>query len=195
MSDEFLGRLTADVSAIERRARELFGGLNYERFNWSSQPDRWSVGKCLEHLVIANEPYFAIFSSVAKGTKQTTFWERVPFLPKMFGTAVLNTVRPETAKKSKAPGIFRPTVGNVPLEMLDTFCAQQQRLVETFASLKGVDVDKTIVTSPVARFIPYSLRDALLIVVEHEKRHMNQAERMLRNRNDGPGNLPPASLA
>src|SRR5262245_23301288 len=146
MGDDFLSRLTADVGEIERRARELFGGLDYERFNWSPQPESWSVGKCLEHLVMANEPYFPIFKSVADGTKQSTFWERVPFLPKIFGTAVLNAVRPETARKSKAPGIFRPTVGTVPLEMLNTFCAQQQRLAAAFASLTGVDVDATIVT-------------------------------------------------
>lgn len=183
MSEEFLSRLAADVSGIERRARDLFGALDYERFNWSPQPGRWSVGQCLEHLAISNEPYFGIYESVAMGTKQTTVWERLPLIPAFFGGAVLRTVHPDNVRKSKAPRIFRPTTGSVALAVRDTFYHQQQRFIEAFESLRGFDLDTTIITSPVARFIPYSLRHALLIPTAHEERHMRQAERVLREMN------------
>ena len=179
MSDNFLLGLSATVSEVERRARELFGALDYERFNRSPQPGSWSIGQCLDHLVKANEPYFAIFDSVANGTKQTMFWERLPILPKIFGATVLNTVHPTTVRKSKAPRIFQPTTSNVPLAVREAFLQQQHKFVDAFTSLRGVDLDVTIVTSPVARFIPYNLRDALSIVVAHEERHMQQAERVL----------------
>jgi hypothetical protein len=174
----FLSNLSSEVAIIELRAQQSFGELNVDRFNWKPAPDRWSVGQCLLHLVTANEPYFPIFDAVANGTHQRTTWERLPVLPKFFGAAVLNAVHPDTARKSKAPKIFQPAASEVPLDVRDQFLAQQPRLRDAITALLGTDID-LIVTSPVARFITYSLRDALSIVVAHEQRHLNQAERVL----------------
>ncbi len=180
VSNEFLAELTTTVAGIEQRARELFGALDAAQLNWTPWEDAWSVGQCLDHLVKANDPYFAIFRDVAAGTHTKTFWEQIPIVPGICGSLVLNTVRPENTRKARAPRIFQPGRSAVPTDVVDHFCAQQRKLAEAMASLDGIDLDNTIVTSPVARFITYSLRHALSIVVEHEKRHMNQAERVLR---------------
>lgn len=179
MSEDFLGGLAKKVGRIERCARDLFGGLDYEKFNWSSEPGRWSVGQCLEHLVKSNEPYFAIFDSLANGTHRPTIWERLPIWPTLWGRALYNTIKPENLRKAKAPNIFQPTIGTVPLAMLDEFCRQQPRLIAAMESAKGLDLDYTIITSPVASFITYSLRDTFAILVAHEERHLQQAERVL----------------
>lgn len=165
---------------MEQRARELFGALDAVQLNWTPREDAWSIGQCLDHLVKANDPYFAIFRDVADGKHLKTFWERLPVLPGIWGSLVLNTVRPETTRKARAPRIFEPGRSAVSTEVIELYCVQQRKLAEAMASLDRVDLDKTIVTSPVARFITYSLRHALSIIVEHEERHINQAERVLR---------------
>jgi len=183
MSDDFLTGLAKTVSGCERRAREQFGSLDYEKFNWSPEPGRWSIGQCLEHLVKSNEPYFAIFDSLANGTHQTTLWQRLPLWPTLWGKALYNTIKPENTRKAKAPKIFQPTIGTIPLSMLDDFCKQQPRLIAAMNAAKSVDLDRTIITSPVASFITYSLRDTFAILAAHEERHLRQAEQVLRAMN------------
>lgn len=178
MSDDFLTGLAKTISGYERRAREQFGSLDYEKFNWSPEPGRWSIGQCLEHLVKSNEPYFAIFDSLANGTHQSTIWQRLPILPGLWGRALYNMINPENTKKGKAPRIFQPTIGTVPLSTLDEFCRQQPRLIAAMHDLKHLDLEATIITSPVARFVTYSLRDTFAILVAHEERHLRQAERV-----------------
>jgi hypothetical protein len=46
------------------------------------------------------------------------------------------------------------------------------------ATCKQVDVDKLYITSPLARLVTYSLRNAITILIEHEHRHINQAIRV-----------------
>jgi hypothetical protein len=63
--------------------------------------------------------------------------------------------------------------------VVDRFCDQQRGLKDAIKPLAFLDLDRTIITSPVARPVTYSLRHALLIVVRHEERHLNQAVRVL----------------
>ena len=178
MSDEFLEQLARHFAAFEQRARGGFGGLSEEEFNRARSDGGWSIGQCLQHLVTSNEAYFPIFERVAAGTCESTIWQRLPWLPGLLGDAVLRTVHPENAKKSKAPRIFRPRAGQVPRAVLDAFCAQQRRLIVVVRSLHGADLDR-IITSPVAVFITYSVRHALQILDAHEERHLRQAEGVL----------------
>ncbi len=183
-----LASLLTQVADIERRARAEFSSLDPVQLNWSPHEGKWSIAECLDHLITTNTTYFPIFDTVANGTKRDTFWERLPILPRLWGAALINTVRPETTRKSRAPRIFQPHTGTLPADVLDTFLIQQRKLTDAITALNGIDIDKTIVTSPVAVFIAYSLRDALSIVVLHEERHLRQAERvlaLLTSRNSG----------
>lgn len=56
-------------------------------------------------------------------------------------------------------------------ELLD----ENKLLIAKIKPLKEEVLDRIIVKSPVNGLIAYSLRDCLTILVEHEKRHYNQA--------------------
>jgi hypothetical protein len=45
--------------------------------------------------------------------------------------------------------------------------------------LEGRDLDAVKITSPALKIITYSLRDACTIIVVHEQRHFQQAQRVL----------------
>ena len=44
---------------------------------------------------------------------------------------------------------------------------------------RGLDLDSITITSPVARFVTYSLMDAYRIIVVHEQNHFVQARRVM----------------
>ena len=179
MNAEFINNLTQTIGSVEQTARDEFGPLDGDQLNWQPGDDRWSIGQCLDHLLIGNTPYFQIFESIRNGTKRTTFWERLPLLPGIWGALVLNTVKPETARKSRAPKIFVPSPDTVPSDIVERFCQQQRELAAAIEALAETDLDARIITSPVARFVTYSLRNALAIIVAHEERHLQQAENVL----------------
>lgn len=94
---DFNGQCATRVVTYRSRARERFGSLDAAQFNWCPSEGQWSVAQCLDHLVTANTPYLTIFHSIAEGTKTTTFWERLPVLPGVWGKMLVNAVSPITA--------------------------------------------------------------------------------------------------
>ncbi len=179
MNTNFIKNLTETIARVEQTARVEFGPLDAAQLNWRPAEDRWSIGQCLDHLVIGNTPYFQIFESIRNGTKQTTFWERLPLLPGIWGALVLKTVKPGTTRKSRAPKIFTPSREPVPSDIVEKFCQQQRELTTAIEALAETGLDAHIITSPVARFVTYSLRSALAIIVAHEERHLQQAQNVL----------------
>jgi len=51
------------------------------------------------------------------------------------------------------------------------------------ASVKDLNIDRTVISSPAANFVTYSLLDAFRIIVVHEQRHFQQAMRVKANTN------------
>ena len=43
--------------------------------------------------------------------------------------------------------------------------------------------DKTHISSPVSKFVTYSLRNAITLLIQHEHRHINQAIKVKANKN------------
>ncbi len=105
-------------------------------------------------------------------------WVHFPILPRLLGKIVVKVVSPHYKGKSKTSPLFYPlksTYGkNITIELLE----ENQLLIEKFKRCKEDVLDKVMVASPVNGFITYSLRDCIKILVEHEKRHYNQAMRL-----------------
>jgi hypothetical protein len=66
------------------------------------------------------------------------------------------------------------------LGIVDRFDRHQAELIEHIRGIPGsIDRQRTIVTSPLAAFVTYSLDDCLTILVVHEQRHLQQAKRVM----------------
>ena len=50
-------------SNIER-VTKTFSSLSFEQLNWKINPDSWSVGECLSHLVNSNNLYLNKFQAI-----------------------------------------------------------------------------------------------------------------------------------
>jgi hypothetical protein len=169
----------SELEKIAIEARKTFGDLSAEQLNWKSSPESWSVGQCFEHLIMTNNEMLAVVEKHVDGTHKKTLFERMPFLPKFFGGFILKSANPENSAKRKNPAVFSPSKSDVSANVIEKFAENQQKVISIMRSSEKLDASKTIITSPVAKFITYSLADAYEIVVEHEKRHFRQAERVM----------------
>jgi DinB family protein len=176
MSD--LDTVIQDAKQIAEDVRASFGGLSTAQLNWKPSSERWSIAQCFDHLITSNKGYLPIMASVRGGKKQNTFWERLPVLPGLAGKLLLKSLDPASARKLKAPKNFQPAQSDISELIIDDFVAQQEQIVEGMKSTSHLDLEKIVITSPALSFVAYSLMDAYRVIVTHEKRHFQQAQRV-----------------
>jgi hypothetical protein len=176
MSD--LDVLIQHAKSIAGEARASFAGLSAAQLNWKPSPERWSIAQCFDHLITSNKGYFPIIESVRDGKKQTRFLERLPVLPGLAGKLLIKSLDPASARKIRAPRKFEPAQSEISAGIIDDFVAQQQQVIEGMKSTSHLDLEKIVITSPAVSFVAYSLMDGYRIIVTHEKRHLQQAQRV-----------------
>lgn len=178
MNAELNGLINAAKSVAED-AKTFFGNLNVTQLNWQPNAESWSVGLCLEHLIKTNEEMLGAAQSHIDRTHRKTIFERLALGSNFFGNYVLKAVQPETKTKLKAPKVFRPVASNVNADIVERFVLNQQKVIAVMEASDKLDLEKTIITSPVAPVVVYSLWNAYKIVVTHERRHFRQAQNVM----------------
>ncbi len=175
--------LTDILKTIDRMTAEYeteLVPLNSEQLNWKPDSASWSVGQCVDHIVTTNRLYFKIFESLLDGTKPFNFWEKIPFLPGLFGKLLIKTTQPVIDKKNRTVPVFEPSKSEIPENILNTFFETQKVLIDWIQKSDSLDHSSTIVTSPAAKFVTYSLHDVCHILSGHEERHLNQARNVMK---------------
>ncbi|GAB4340553.1 MAG: hypothetical protein OHK0038_20060 [Flammeovirgaceae bacterium] len=171
------------LELIGQKVEGTFGRLSAGQLNWQPSLDSWSIGQCLKHIIQSNELYFVILQSIANGTKKSSFWEKMPFLPQLFGNLLINSIDPKNLRKSKTINKVNPIRSNVEANIVRGFLLHQESLIEKLNATSKVDAKNTVITSPFAGFIVYTLSDLYNILWLHEERHFLQAKRVMEANN------------
>lgn len=173
-----LDSLVRHADAIANDARKVFGRLTKEQLNWKPSAERWSVAQCFAHLITSNSGYLAIVDDVLNGQKKSSVWQKLPFLPSLWGKMLIKSLDPAQTRKMKAPKRFEPAQSDVSDSIINDFAAQQEKIIEKIKATANLDLEHIVITSPAASFVTYSLMDAYRIIVVHERRHFQQAQRV-----------------
>jgi len=181
MNDKLV-KLIAEADAVTENVKHSFGNLSAEQLNWKSAAESWSIGQCLDHLIVTNEREFPAIENALRENYKNPFWSKLPYLPKFFGNLMVNLFKPENTRKYKAPKSFRPSQSEVSANIVEDFAAHQQKVARFFEQSGKLDIDKTKIISPVTAFVTYSLFDSYRVLVVHEQRHFRQAERVLQTK-------------
>jgi DinB superfamily len=162
---------------VANKTRSTFGHLTPSQLNWKPSPERWSVAQCFDHLISSNRGYFPVIDNVLAGHKPT-FWQRMPVLPGLMGKLLVKSMDPASTRKVKAPKRFQPAQSDISASVINDFVDQQKQLVDKMKATEHLDLEKIVITSPVAGVVIYSLMDAYRLIVVHEQRHFQQAKRV-----------------
>lgn len=174
-----LPQILEEADAIIRDAQSTFGRLSATQLNWKPSADQWSVAQCLQHLIATNHELTSIFDAAIKGTRRTTFLERLPILPSLWGKVMVKVIGPGGKQKYKALPRVTPAESAIDPQIVAQFTAHQQEVIGKMTLLQKLHPEKIVMTSPFASFITYTLLDACRIIVLHERRHFAQAERVM----------------
>jgi hypothetical protein len=171
----FIAELLLKGREAGDRARALFNHMDIDQLNWKPEAGRWSIAQCLDHLVVSDMTYFPTLKKINAGSYKMSKWERWSPLSGFFGKMLVNQTQEKVTKKLNAPRAFQPSQSKIDLGILDRFHKHLDTLLEYIEGCKHVDIDKTYITSPAFKMVTYKLRHAMQILVQHERRHINQA--------------------
>ena len=179
MSERIAG-VTGALTATAEDAKQRFGGLSAEQLNWKPAENSWSVGQCLEHLIKTNSEFYPEFEKLASGTRTNTFWQNYSPLTGFFGRFLIKAVS-EDSKKAKAPSQRIVPPSDIDADIVNRFAENVADVNAKINACANADLQKTVVSSPFLGLMTYRLDDAYTVLVEHTKRHIRQADRVMQS--------------
>ena len=160
---------------VKEKAITEFNQLSLTQLNWKPAQESWSIGQCFDHLIISDCLYFPTLKKIAESKFEMNFWENWSPFGGLFGKMLTNQIQENPKKKLKAPKVFEPPESKIDAVILERFHKHLDTLLEYIASYSKVDIDKIHITSPALKLVTYSLRRAIILLIQHEHRHINQA--------------------
>lgn len=178
MVNENLYNVIDEITEIGQKAELTFGHLSAEQINWRPGAESWSIGQCFEHLIKTNKLFYDELDKIAGGARQNSFWENWSPLTSFGGKFLIKSLKSDE-RKFKAPSKAIVPPSEIDGDIIEQFLKHQREVIDKIKFTENADWRKTVVTSPFMKLITYSFEDGLRVVVEHEKRHLRQAERVL----------------
>ncbi len=172
--------VTAIISVLEQvsaDARESFGELSGEHLNWKPAADSWSVAQCLDHLILTNDEMLKAIEAKVEG-EQNSFWENWSPFTRYLGGFLTKSMKTDS-KKFKAPSKTIVPPSEVAADIVEQFVENQKCVAAKIEAADAIDWDKTVVTSPFMKLMTYRLSDGINVLVEHQRRHVRQAKRVM----------------
>lgn len=170
---------TAILDNITKQSQTEFWGLTTEQLNWKPNSGTWSIAQNIDHLIVVNETYYPVLTSLKDETYKTPFIAKIGFIVSFLGKTVLKAVQPDRRKKMKTFPIWEPSESKVGDDILKRFEVHQNELKQKIENAKELVERGIVISSPANRNIVYKLETAFDIIVSHERRHFEQAKEIL----------------
>ena len=169
----------AELDAIAADASAAFGRLDARQINWKADASSWSVAQCLEHLLTANRQMVEMADQALDATRGRTLWQRLPIWPGLLGRMLVRTQSPDTTRKFKAPGKAQPAASAIDAGIVGRFVDQQRTLIAKLDAAATRDLAGVVMASPFVGIVTYSVLDGWRLIAAHERRHVQQAKRVM----------------
>jgi hypothetical protein len=162
------------------RVAETFLALPSESLHQRPRPQSWNALECLAHL----NKYSAYYLPEIRQRMATTKYRgnTKTFTSSWLGNKFAAGMKPgEKMRKISTPGNANPTkhAELVTPTTLPDFIRSQEEMLELLTQAAHVDLTKTTTGTSLTNLLRLRLGDTLRIVVYHNWRHVEQAQRAL----------------
>lgn len=171
----FIQEMLLKGNEAKQKVKNEFSQLSFVQLNWKPNQESWSIGQCLDHLIVADCLYFPVLKKITEGHYEMNFWETWNPFSGFLGKALATQVQEKPKKKLLAPVLFLPSQSDINQEIMERFHKHLDSLLEYITGCSKLNIDKIHITSPASKLITYSLRNAFQLLIQHEHRHINQA--------------------
>jgi len=177
-NDELLQKFLSEAPLLIDTANKQFNDLSETQINWKPSEEKWSIGECIDHLVVTHKLYNSKIKEVQPLIKDCGDGS-FKFKHTFSGRTILKYVDPNSTTRTKTFKLFKPSMRQIDTDFIRSFCEEVETMISFAEKLRGVDLTKLKISSPVTKLLRMNVGDALLINLYHDKRHLNQAEKII----------------
>jgi hypothetical protein len=178
---EQLAAIVRELDEARDRAHRTADGLGPA--TWARRPPGggWSVSECLQHLNLTSGAFLGrLQQGVAEARAKGLAATGGPYRLDVVGWLLCRLLEPPYRLRVKTSAPFVPGGIAPASEVLASFDRWHDALVECVRSAEGLAVDRVRVSSPFSARVKYSVYSSLRLIPVHQRRHLWQAEQVLR---------------
>ena len=171
-------QLRAEAIATRERIATMVRPLDAARLNEHPEPEGWSVGQVLEHLLVADELYDEPLATLQRGTRPDAGAPAREWKPSFIGGMIAGSL--QKPRRLKGPRVFDP--GPTPRNgVVEAMLAREARFVQAMDEAASHDWRALRIRSPaLPKWAPkMNLGDGFRIHTVHLTRHSKQIERLV----------------
>jgi hypothetical protein len=169
----------AQFEQLSAEADALVGPLSDAQFTWQPAPESWSVAQCMDHLNSTARAYLPMLDEGVADAIRRGLYNPGPYRYNWIGRLMAWVVHPNTRIRASAPKAFQPPVDRPRHDIMAAFRAYQVQYIDRLRQANGLDLARARVASPVVRWIRMPLGSGFVMMIAHERRHLQQARRVI----------------
>lgn len=163
------------AAAIEADVRRLACGLTEAQFHAPSKAGGWSVGFCLEHLILAGQAFLPKWdAALRKNTGECAGCDHYYPYP-WYEQAFLRSIEPPYKIRTKTAHFATPSSHRPIEDTIRRFFLMHRELTHRIELAGKTNPVRTKVQSPFASWLRYPLGFSFDLALVHERRHLWQA--------------------
>lgn len=174
----FIEQMLQKGNEVKEKMRIQLSRLHPSQLVWTPSTPGWSIAECIEHLLIADGLRINIIEKKIATNFKNNKWEELNPLKGFWGSILITQTQEKVKKKIKSPHLFFPANTINADDLIIRFENHLDKILSIINNCVDTDIDLSQVTSPVSKLVTYSLRNAIIIIIGHEQRHINQAIRL-----------------
>lgn len=167
------------------RLHALVDGLSDSQMLWRPAPGSWSIAECLDHLNRTLNLYLKPLRITFERERQNAPLAPASFRVGLIASKMVSMLEPPYRMRSKARKEIQPAPDLSPATVVEEYTRNREALLEFAKEAARVDMSSIRITSPILSLLKFSITEALLILLVHDRRHLWQAENV-RNHSDFP---------
>jgi len=177
-TSQLLNELRTMTQDHMQYAEKLLGQPD-EKLNSRVSNDSWSILECLEHLNRYGDFYIPeINKRISSSQTSSTPVFETGILGNYFAKSMLPK---EKMNKMKTFKNMDPINSQLDKNVVKEFIKQQNQLIELLQRADQINLNKVKTSISISKLIKLRLGDTFRFVIYHNKRHLQQAEKVLMN--------------
>jgi hypothetical protein len=181
-----IDRFRVQFEQLASEADTLVAPLTDLAFTWQPAPDSWSVVQCIDHLNSTAREYLPMLDQGIADAIRRGLYSPGPYTYNWIGRLMTWVVDPNTRIRAKAPRAFLPPAPRPRHDVMAAFRAYQVQYIDRLRQANGLDLARARVASPAARWIRMPLGSGFATMIAHERRHLQQARRVVQKFSEQP---------
>lgn len=150
-----------------------------EKFETRQAEGKWCASECIVHINTTNKKYcVSIKDSLNNKINLSPSYK--DYKPRFLASKFIDMMKPGAKMKFKAPRVFMSNYNGDLEKTINDFIKLQDELIALAEQSRNYDLNKTKTASPAMKFLKLQLGEAFMVIIEHQKRHLLQAENALK---------------